>query len=143
VLLNALTFIQNMAMPFTLEIEPPPASVRERAEILAREVGLPEASWERPVAELDAAGWLGVRLGRAIALDPAIVLLEHASARLAREEVVAAGAVLADVATARGIALVAVSGDEAFARVVADRVLTLEPSTGRLKPQRRWFGRFG
>jgi alpha-D-ribose 1-methylphosphonate 5-triphosphate synthase subunit PhnL len=117
--------------------------VRERAEMLAREVGLPEASWERPVSALDAAGWLRVRLGRAIALDPAIVLLEHASARLARGEVVAVGAMLAGVATARRIALVAVSADEAFARVVADRVWTLEPATGRLKPQRRWFGRFG
>ena len=143
VLLDALSVIQNLAMPFTLEIEPPPASVRERAEMLAREVGLPEASWERPVSALDAAGWLRVRLGRAIALDPAIVLLEHASARLAREEVVAIGAMLAGVATARRIALVAVSADEAFARAVADRVWTLEPATGRLKPQRRWFGRFG
>ena len=62
-----------------------------RAEALAREVGLPEASWTRPVAELDAAGWLRVRVGRAIALDPAIVLLEHASARLPRDEVAAAG----------------------------------------------------
>jgi ABC-type transporter Mla maintaining outer membrane lipid asymmetry ATPase subunit MlaF len=143
VLLDALTVIQNLAMPFTLEIEPPPAAVRQRAEMLAWEVGLPEASWERPVAELDAAGWLCVRLGRAIALDPAILLLEHASARLAREDVLKVGARLGGIATARRIALVAVSADEAFAKVVADRMLTLEPATGRLKPPRRWFGRFG
>jgi len=80
VLLDALTVIQNLAMPFTLEIEPPPADVLARAEGLAREVGLAEESWERPVAQLDAAGWLRVRFGRAIALDPAILLLEHASA---------------------------------------------------------------
>jgi ABC-type transporter Mla maintaining outer membrane lipid asymmetry ATPase subunit MlaF len=143
VLLDALTVIQNLAMPFTLEIEPPPAAVRERAEKLAREVGLPAASWERPVAELGAAGWLGVRFGRAIALDPTIVLLEHASARLDRQDVDAAGAMLGAVAAARGIALIAVSADEAFAKAVAERVLTLEPATGRLKPQRRWFGRLG
>jgi ABC-type transporter Mla maintaining outer membrane lipid asymmetry ATPase subunit MlaF len=143
VLLDALTVIQNLAMPFTLEIEPPPAAVRERAEMLAREVGLPAASWECPVAELGAAGWLGVRFGRAIALDPTIVLLEHASARLDRQDVNAAGAMLAAVAAARGIALIAVSADEAFAKAVAERVFTLEPATGRLKPQRRWFGRLG
>ncbi len=85
VLLDALTVIQNLAMPFTLEIEPPPDEVRLRAEALAREVGLPDDV-------LDAAGrrarcrraGCGCALGRAIALDPAIVLLEHASARAAR-----------------------------------------------------------
>jgi ABC-type transporter Mla maintaining outer membrane lipid asymmetry ATPase subunit MlaF len=143
VLLDALTVIQNLAMPFTLEIEPPPAAVRERAEMLAREVGLPAASWERPVAELGAAGWLGVRFGRAIALDPTIVLLEHVSARLDRQDVNAVGAMLGGVVAARGIALIAVSADETFAKAVADRVLTLEPATGRLKSQRRWFGRLG
>jgi predicted ABC-type transport system involved in lysophospholipase L1 biosynthesis ATPase subunit len=141
VLLDALTVIQNLAMPFTLEIEPPPDAVRARAEALAREAGLDEAAWTRPVAELDPAGWLRVRFGRAIALDPAILLLEHASARLARQQVAALGAQLRAVAAARGIALVALTADESFAKAVAERVLTLEPATGRLKPQRRgWFG---
>jgi len=143
VLLDVLTAIQNLAMPFTLEIEPPPDEVRARAEGLAREVGLPEASWTRPVGELDAAGWLRVRFGRAIALDPAVLLLEHASARLSREEVAAVGAQMRAVAAARGIALVAAAADETFAMAVADRVLTLELATGRLKPQRRWFGALG
>ena len=141
VLLDALTVIQNLAMPFTLEIEPPPEAVRARAEALAREVGLPETSWTEPVAELDAAGLLRVRLGRAIALGPAILLLEHASARLPADGVADLGAQLRAVAAGRGIALLAVSADERFAKAVAQRVLTLEPATGRLKPQRRaWFG---
>lgn len=141
VLLDALTVIQNLAMPFTLEIEPPPDHVRTRAEGLAREVGLAEASWMKPVGELDAAGWLRVRFGRAIALDPAILLLEHASARLSRQEVAAVGAQMQAVAAARGIALVAAAADETFAKAVAGRILTLELATGRLKPQRRWFNR--
>ena len=141
VLLDALTVVQNLAMPFTLEIEPPPEAIRERAEALAREVGLPETAWARPVADLDAAGWLRVRFGRAIALDPAILLLEHASARLRREEVGPLGAQMRAVAASRGIALVAVTADELFAKAVAERVLTLEPATGRLKEPRRWFGR--
>jgi predicted ABC-type transport system involved in lysophospholipase L1 biosynthesis ATPase subunit len=141
VLLDALTVIQNLAMPFTLEIEPPPDAVRARAEGLARDVGLPESSWTQPVAALDAAGWLRVRFGRAIALDPAILLLEHASARLERGEVAALGAQLRAVAAGRGIALVALTADEAFATAVAGRVLMLEAATGGLKPRRRgWFG---
>jgi ABC-type methionine transport system ATPase subunit len=141
VLLDALTVVQNLAMPFTLEIEPPPEPVRARAEALAREVGLPETAWARPVAELDAAGWLRVRFGRAIALDPAILLLEHASATLRRDEVGPIGAQMRAVAAGRGIALVAVTADEPFAKAVADRVLTLEPASGRLTEPRRWFGR--
>jgi ABC-type transporter Mla maintaining outer membrane lipid asymmetry ATPase subunit MlaF len=141
VLLDALTVIQNLAMPFTLEIEPPPEHVRARAEALAREVGLPDATWTRPVAELDAAGSVRVRFGRAIALDPAILLLEHASARLERGDVAAAAEQMRAVAAARGIALVAVTADELFAKAVAERVLVLEPATGRLKTQGRgWFG---
>lgn len=141
VLLDALTVIQNLAMPFTLEIEPPPDAIRARAEALAREVGLDQAAWTRPVAELGPAGWLRVRFGRAIALDPAILLLEHASARLAPEQVAALGAQLRGVAAARGVALVALTADESFAKAVAERVFTLEPATGRLKAQRRgWFG---
>lgn len=142
VLLDGLSVIQNLAMPFTLNIEPPPDEVRLRAEALAREVGLPEASWTEPVGELGAAGRLCVRFGRAIALDPAIVLLEHASATLPREDVAVVGAGLRAVAAARGIALLAATADEVFARAVAGRVLTLEPATGRLKEARRgWFGR--
>ena len=49
VLLEQLTVVQNLAMPFTLEIEPPADDIRERAERLAVEVGLPEAAWPRPV----------------------------------------------------------------------------------------------
>jgi len=140
VLLDTLTVIQNLAMPFTLEIEPPPADVRARAEELALEVGLPEGSWDRPVMQLDAAGWLRVRFGRAMALDPAILLLEHASARLRRDEVELLGEHMRTVAVRRGIALIAATADERFAKAVAERVLTLEPATGRLKSGRRnWF----
>jgi ABC-type polar amino acid transport system ATPase subunit len=143
VLLDGLTVIQNLAMPFTLEIEPPPDAVRVRAEALARDVGLPEAAWTRPVGELSAAGLLRVRVGRAVALDPAIVLFEHASARLPREEIAAVGAELRGVAARRGIALLALSADEAFAKAVATRVLTLEPATGRLEERRRGWFRLG
>jgi ABC-type transporter Mla maintaining outer membrane lipid asymmetry ATPase subunit MlaF len=141
VLLEGLTVIQNLAMPFTLEIEPPPDAVRRRAEALARDVGLPEASWTRPVGELGPAGLLQVRVGRAIALDPAIVLLEHASARLPREEAGPLGTAIRGAAARRRFAILALSADETFANAVAARVLTLEPATGRLKERRRgWFG---
>ena len=140
VLLDQLSVIQNLAMPFTLAIEPPDEDVRDRAAAIAREVRLPEAAWTQPVARLDAAGKVRVRLGRAVALDPAVLLLEHASAAVETRGVQQLGADIAAVASARGAALVALSADDAFARAVATRVLTLQPSTGVLKERRRgWF----
>ena len=139
VLLNQLTVVQNLAMPFTLDIEPPPDAERARAEALAQEVGLPQAVWTRRLTDLDGDAAARVRLGRAIALDPAVVLLEHMSARLPREAVAAFGAAVRAVAERRGLALVAATADDAFARAVAPRVLTLEPATGRLKEGRHWF----
>lgn len=140
VLLDQLTVIQNLAMPFTLDIEPPPDDVRVRATGLAREVGLVEAVWDLPVGQLDAAGKVRVRLGRAIALEPAVLLFEHISASVKRDEVGSLGAQLRAVAAGRGVALIAMSADEPFARAVAARVLALDPATGRLKePRRRWF----
>jgi len=140
VLLEQLTVIQNLAMPFTLAIEPPADEVRDRAAAIAREVRLPEAAWTQPVARLDAAGKVRVRLGRAVALDPAVLLLEHASAAVEPGSAKQLGADVAAVAGARGAALVALTADEVFARAVATRVLTLQPSTGALKERRRgWF----
>jgi ABC-type transporter Mla maintaining outer membrane lipid asymmetry ATPase subunit MlaF len=142
VLLDGLSVIQNLAMPFTLEIEPPPDDVLVRAEALAREVGVPEASWRSPMAQLDAAAWLRVRLGRAIALDPGILLLEHVSASLGGAASAALGAEIRAVAARRGLAIVAATADAAFAHAVAARVLALDPASGRLTERRRgWFRR--
>jgi ABC-type polar amino acid transport system ATPase subunit len=140
VLLEELTVIQNLAVPFTLAIEPPPDEVRDRAAAIAREVGLPEAAWAQPVSRLDAAGKMRVRLGRAVALDPAVLLLEHVTAAVDRGHVQQLGADVAAVASGRGVALVALTADDAFARAAATRILTLQPSTGALKERRRgWF----
>ncbi len=140
VLLDQLTVVQNLAMPFTLEIEPPPDEIRQRAESIAQEVGLPADRWLMRVADLDGDNRARVRLGRALAADPLLLLLEHASAGVARAAVPAFGARIRHVATARRIAVVAATADDTFARAVAARVLTLEPASGRLVERRRgWF----
>jgi len=143
VLLGELTVIQNLAMPFTLEIEPPPEDVRMSAEQLAHEVGLPEASWRRPVTELNAAGRMRVRFGRALALDPAILLLEHPTATVAREDTLPLGRSIRVVAERRGVATLTLTADRDLAAAIATRVLTLEPASGLLKERRHlgWFGR--
>jgi ABC-type transporter Mla maintaining outer membrane lipid asymmetry ATPase subunit MlaF len=143
VLLDQLTVVQNLAMPLTLDIEPPPDETRQQAERIAVEVGLPEAAWGKAVAELDAPARMRVRLGRALALNPDVLLVEHASAGFAPADAVAIGDDIRTIAIRRGAAVVAATADAAFARAVAARVLTLEAATGQLKEQagRRWFGR--
>jgi ABC-type polar amino acid transport system ATPase subunit len=142
VLLDHLSVIQNLALPFTLDIEPPAAEVGRRAAALAAEVGLADARWEQRVADLDAAGHARVRLARALALDPAVLLLEHVSAGMEGDAARALAGDIRVVSTARGAALVALTADERFAHAVASRVLTLDPATGRLSERRRgWLSR--
>jgi lipoprotein-releasing system ATP-binding protein len=145
VLLSALSVIQNLAIPFTLEIEPPPAAVQEQAAMLAREVSLAEDTWHRPVGALDAAASLRVRLARALSFDPAIVLLEHPTAQVARATVQPLAATVRIIAERRGFATLTLTADAEFASAVARRVATWQPASGRLTEQSRggWFRRRG
>lgn len=141
VLLEALSVIQNLSMPFTLDIEPPPEDIRARAAALALEVGLPESTWTRPVADLDRAGRARLRWARALALDPAIILLEHPTADVPRDAVAPLASHIRALAERRGAAILAATADEEFAAAVARRVLWLDPATGRLRERRGWFRR--
>jgi ABC-type transporter Mla maintaining outer membrane lipid asymmetry ATPase subunit MlaF len=141
VLLNSLTVVQNLAMPYTLEVEPPAAAVRERAVALAEETGLAASTLDRPVAELDALGVFSVRLARAVALDPAVLLFEHPTAEMAPADLAELATRCRAVASKRNIATVVLTADAEFAAAAASRVLTLEPATGRLTSG-GWFSRF-
>ncbi len=142
VLLDALTLIQNLAVPYTLDLEPLSSEIETRARELAREVGLRESQWGGPVANLDAAGKTRVRLARALALDPAVVLLEHPTASVARDEVGPLGDHIRLLAERRGAAILALTADRSFANAVASRVLTHDAATGRLNERRGLLSRF-
>jgi ABC-type polar amino acid transport system ATPase subunit len=141
VLLDQLTVGQNLAIPFSLDIDPTPEPVAMKARALAREVGLHEDLWTRPVAGVDQAARLRIRLGRALALDPVIALLEHPTAELDPAD--AAAALARDcraILERRGLAAVTLTADPKFAEAVAARVLTLDAASGRLAERRRgWF----
>jgi ABC-type polar amino acid transport system ATPase subunit len=144
VLLDQLTALQNLAMPFTLEVEPMAEGVRVKAMTLAKEIALEPSAWDRPIATLDANAKMRLRLGRALALEPGVLLLEHVSAALAPEAAARLGADTRSIAARRGVAVVAMTADAAFAAAVAGRVLLWDAATGRLAEQRRggWFGRW-
>jgi putative ABC transport system ATP-binding protein len=141
VLLDQLTAEQNLAVPLSLELDALPTEVRTRVNRLAHEVGLADADLQTPLSSLSAAKRLRVRLGRALALDPRVLLAEHPNASLSHAEVPSFAADLAQVAAARRLALLVLTADQAFARAVAGRVLTLQPATGELKRAgwRSWF----
>lgn len=132
VLMEGLSAVQNLAIPFSLEIEPPAPDVRRRASALAREVGLGENSWDARIADLDAMARARVRLGRSLALDPEVLLLEHPAAAVPARLARPFGAEIRAVVDRRGMASLALGADRAFAEAVARKVLMLDPATGRV-----------
>ena len=140
VLLEALTVLQNLAMPFSLDVEPLADDLRRRAELLAGEAGLSPETWNRVTGTLDASTKMRIRVGRALALDPRILLLEHVSAGLDPDEASKLAGSIRSSARRRGTAILAATADERFARAVATRILEWEPATGKLRGRRRWFG---
>ncbi len=142
VLLDGLTVVQNLAVPFSLEIEPPSEDVRLKATALAAEVGLSPEDCHRRVGELDPTSRMLVRLGRALALEPSVILLEHPSAGVPRETIEEMGAGIQTIIGRRRAASVTLTADVEFAHAIARTVLTLEPSTGRLNEARSgWLSR--
>lgn len=141
VLLDAFTVEQNLALPFTLEIEELSDPVLATVRVLAAEVGLLPQLSQRP-ASLDAEAQLRLRLGKALALGPRVLLAEHPNAMLPADAVSRFAAALAGVVAARKLSMLVMTADSAFARAVSTRTLTLNAATGELKRAsgwRRWF----
>jgi ABC-type transporter Mla maintaining outer membrane lipid asymmetry ATPase subunit MlaF len=140
VLLGGASLAQNLAMPFTLEIDPVPADVRERVVALAIECGLREQWLDQPAGALPPEIRVRAHLGRALALEPRLLVVEHPTAGLPPG---ARGPLAADftrVAEIRRLAALIVTMDEAFAAAAAHRALQLNPATGDVTPVKKgWF----
>ncbi len=132
VLLGQCTVAQNLALPITLAIDPIDPAVVPRVEALADEVGIPPRALATPVYQAAPDVVQRVRLGRALALDPRLLVAEHPSATLPREGVQAFARDLARVVTARGAALLAISADREFTKALGGQALTLDPKNGVL-----------
>jgi ABC-type lipoprotein export system ATPase subunit len=142
VLLEGSTLLQNLAMPFTLEIEPVPEPIAQRVAELAGQCGL------------DPGRWLGVRAGdlpadvrvlahlaRALALNPEFIVVEHPTADVAQGARAGLARAVARACDSHRIATLVLTNDEEFGKAVAPRNLRLDGATGQLKPLKRgWFG---
>lgn len=140
VLLDAVSALQNLAMPFTLQIDPIPPEIAERVRTLADDVGIPGDRLNDPIANLSKDLQMRIHFGRAVALDPALLILEHPTAALPRDAARPFGNMVRAMATARGLTTLIISEDQAFSEAAASRRLALSAGTGELKPVRRgWF----
>lgn len=134
VLVDALSVLQNVAMPLTLDLDPIDAAIRPAVEALAREAGIAEPTWNRPLGQVDPETTLRVRVARAVAPSPRLVIAEHPSAGLPRESVAAVARDVARVMHARRAALVTLTADADWAAHTRGEHLDFVPGTGELRP---------
>jgi len=139
VLLDSATLLQNLAMPFTLDIDPVPADVASRATALAAEAGLTSDVLPQPIARLTPEIRMRAHLVRAIGLNPQLLILEHPTAGLSEPERRRFGNDVARIAEARSLATLIISEDTAFSAAAAHRRFALNRATGELRSPRRWF----
>jgi ABC-type transporter Mla maintaining outer membrane lipid asymmetry ATPase subunit MlaF len=138
VLLGGSPIAHNLALPFSLEIDPMPDDLRAQVVALAREVEMSEAELEPLTGNVGPAIQMRVHLARALATDPRLLLLEHPTVSLPRDSVASFAGLVRRVSERRGLAVIALTGDKEFADEMAETALALQPGTGKLAPTRGW-----
>ena len=141
VLVEQFTVEQNLALPLSITVEDMTPEIGARVAELASEIGL-ASELRRQAGVLGPALRARIRLGRALALAPRVLVAEHPNATLSAQEASALGTDMARIIETRGIASIVLTADQSFARAVSKEILVLEPATGALKPAsswRRWF----
>jgi ABC-type branched-subunit amino acid transport system ATPase component len=101
------------------------AQQRERVREIADLLGLGD-HFDRPVADLSYGDRKRVELGRALAAEPALLLLDEPVAGMNAAESERMGSTIADVREALGISIVVVEHDMSFVMGLADRVTVLD-----------------
>lgn len=133
VVIEAFSVLQNIAMSFTLDVDPIDPRVVPQAGAVARDAGIDASLFDAPAGAIAPEMQMRVHLARALALGPSMLIAEHPSAALPRAAVAAFGADLARVAQARGIALLVITSDEVLAKAVGGQRLELVAATGELR----------
>jgi ABC-type polar amino acid transport system ATPase subunit len=117
--------------------------VRQRVVDMARAVEIDEALLDRPAVQAELPVRLRIHLGRALAIEPQVLLMEHPTASLDRAEVPAFARIIRTAVESRGITVIALTEDTEFAEVVADTALKLHAGSGALTSSRGWRRFFG
>ncbi|HEY7476310.1 MAG TPA: ATP-binding cassette domain-containing protein [Vicinamibacterales bacterium] len=144
VLVDRLSIASNLALPLTLTIDPMTAETREQVERLAADAGLPLARLDEPASTLSAEERVRVHLARALAMDPALLILEHPTGRIEdRGQSRALGGSLRALSARRSMGWIALTADDEFVRASGGTKLTLNAATGELVEAGVWGRLFG
>jgi predicted ABC-type transport system involved in lysophospholipase L1 biosynthesis ATPase subunit len=133
ILIEAFSVLQNIAMAFTLDVDPIDPRVIPQAGALAHEVGIDAALFDVPAGKVAPEVQMRVHLAKSLALGPKLLIAEHPSAALPRPTVAALGADLSKAARSRGLALIAITADETLAKAIGGQRLELAAATGELR----------
>jgi ABC-type sugar transport system ATPase subunit len=133
VVIEAFSVLQNIAMSYTLDVDPIDPRVVPQAGAVARDAGIDERVFDTAAGKAGPAVQMRVHLARALALGPKMLIAEHPSAALPREAVAAFGSDLVNVARARRLALLTITADDALAKAIGGQRLELVAATGELR----------
>jgi ABC-type transporter Mla maintaining outer membrane lipid asymmetry ATPase subunit MlaF len=132
-LLDGMTVAQNLAISFDLDLDPVPPRILERVVPLASEAGIDAPMIGIRVGEADSLLKARIRLARALAFDPVVLVLEHPTATLSPEQARLYAAVIKNVGVGRNVTLVGITADEKFAEHTSGRLLIWQPATGEFR----------
>lgn len=139
VLLDNVSVAENIAMSFSLSIDPIPPGIRVKVDALARDVDISPEDLDQPAAAASGATRMRAHLARALSLEPSVLVLEHPTLNIARAEVPALAASIAQAASRRAIAVLALTDDDDLAKGMNGRRLKLNASTGEVKKRGLFF----
>jgi hypothetical protein len=105
---------------------------------LAIEAGVPPGDLDRPLGAVPNETLARCHLAKAVALNPSLLLVEHANALTSPADAPAFGRDIARVAEGRRAAVLAMTADDTFARAAGRRVSALDAPTGRLLSKSGW-----
>lgn len=98
--------------------------IQDRAWRLVHFLGL-EASAHRAVADLPFGSRKRVELGRALALEPKLILLDEPACGLNREEIAKLAELIVDLRNRLGITVLLVEHNMSLVMAISDKVVTL------------------
>ena len=142
VLVGELSVEHTLALAFSFALDALPGDVKGRVAAIAGEVGL-GPSLQALAGSLTPLSRLRLRLGRALAHEPRVLVLDHPSAPLPAADAQVFAADVRRVTAGKPLGTVVLTADRAFAAAAAADVLTLQPATGelrRLSGWKRWLG---
>ena len=139
VLVDAVTVADNIAMSYSLSIDPIPDDVRVKVDALARDVGLEPAELAKSSAGVSAAARVRAHLARALAHDPVLLILEHPTVHVDRADARALGESVAAATRHRAVAVLALTDDADFAKGMDARRLKLNAATGAVNRDRPYL----